>query len=78
MIEELRSLWDLLWYGGIALGQLFLIVAIMRGALVPRIHHEYVKQELTKDRNEWQADSQEKQVIITRLSEALALKRTRG
>jgi hypothetical protein len=83
MTGEIKSFWDLAWYGGIALllgGQLYLL---MTGMLVTRIAHDALVTELRRsldsvreDRDQWRASAAVTHTLaisVERLSDALQL-----
>lgn len=78
---EFKSAWELLWYGGIALTLLGIVYLLIRGDLVPRVHHVAVVEELrkalatmTEDRDEWRAHAKQLDEAVDRLAEAINLK----
>jgi hypothetical protein len=62
-----RAVWELLWYSGIAGAMLVLILMIVKGRLVPEIHHNWVIDALSKDRDEWREHSKSLQLAFDRL-----------
>lgn len=62
-----RAVWDFLWYTGIAGAMLTLIVLIVRGHLVPQVHHLWVISALTKDRDEWCTHAKELEELLAKL-----------
>lgn len=81
MINDLKEIWNLLWYGGIAFGLLCLLILIIRGHLIPRIHHAAIVEHLTKalesvtkDRDEWRDHAGTLHDAIDRLAEAVNLR----
>ena len=81
---EFKSAWELLWYGGIAITLLAAIHMLIRGDLVPRVHHVTVTDELrnqitalSEDRDGWRDHSKALENAVDRLAEAIQLKRGR-
>jgi hypothetical protein len=58
-IDGARMIWEFLWYSGIAGAMLVLIVLIVRGKLVPEVHHQWAIKNLSDDRDGWKTHSQE-------------------
>lgn len=68
-IQGAKTLWELLWYSGIAGGMIVLLWYIVQGKLVPRIHHDWVIAELSRDRDEWRDHANELKTAVDRLAE---------
>lgn len=75
---EIKSAWDLVWYGGIALTLLAALFLLLRGDVIPRVHHQAVVEELrrsaaliTEDRDEWREHANTLSTALDRLSDAV-------
>lgn len=78
---ELRTGWDLLWYGGIAITLLIALWLLLRGDVIPRIHHVAVVDELRKatgraevDRDEWKQHAKTLSTAVDRLTDTLQVR----
>jgi len=77
-MQEFRSAYDLLWYGGIVVPLMAALYGVVKGVLVPRVNHaviiEILKEKavaLAADRDEWRAHSKALEQAIDRLAEAV-------
>jgi hypothetical protein len=67
---DLRPLWEFFWYSGIAGVMLVLLVLIVKGKLVPEVHHLWVIKELSEDRDGWRAHAKDMNEAAKALSAA--------
>jgi hypothetical protein len=81
---EIKSAWDLAWYGGIAIPLMAIIYTMLQGKLLTDKHHLSVVDELRhqveqirQDRGEWRDHSRALEAALDRLSEVVLSKRGR-
>lgn len=69
-VDMTKAIWEFLWYTGIAGAMMVLIVLIVKGKLVPEVHHLWVIKNLTEDRDGWRDHSKEMSEAFKAISAA--------